>query len=93
VSYSSNNPPRQILAFSFAGAGGIWLYESTDAHATVEGASYFSDGGKLGLRVGDLLCAVKTSATVEVTWHRVNSVTAPTLSSNGPATVSAATLA
>lgn len=89
MAYSTNNPPRQILAYGFAAGGGMWLYEGTDAHGLVEAAGYITNGARLGLRVGDLFCSVNT-ANGAVTWHRVITVGAPSFSSSGPATVSAA---
>lgn len=39
------------------GSGGvnIWTYSTTDALATVVGASYFSDGIAKGMKVGDVV--------------------------------------
>lgn len=91
MAYSANNPPRQVLGLGFMG-NGMWIYESTDAHGTVEGANYFTNGGRLGMKVGDLLANVTTD-TSGVTWHRVTSVSATSFTSAGPASVSAAVLA
>lgn len=85
-----------LMLTAVGGGPQIWYYSSTDAHATVEGAGYFakmgfgtsSDSTTKGMRVGDIVFAYKTSATVEVTVHVVTAINAA-----GNATVSAATLA
>jgi hypothetical protein len=74
----------------------LWYYTSTDAHATVEGAGYFAGMGRgtgslltnVEMKVNDVVIAIKTNATIEVTIHTVTAVSAA-----GACTVSAATLA
>lgn len=86
----------KLMKAEVGGGPNLWYYSSTDAHATVEGAGYFakmgfgtsSDNTTRGMKVGDIVIAYKTSATVEVTTHVVTAVSAA-----GDATVSAATLA
>lgn len=44
------------------GAGPAWWhYSTTDAHATVAGAGYFSDGASRGLKAGDAVIVVSSS--------------------------------
>lgn len=93
MSYSTSNPPRQILAFGFDHGGGLWYYESADAHGAIEAAGYFTNAGDLGMRVGDLLANRETGAS-GITWHAVTAVAAIVpFGTRGAATVSAAVLA
>lgn len=54
--------------------GSIWHYRSADAHATVEGASYFNNVINFGMAVGDLIF-VTNNATGGTTVHMVTAVT------------------
>jgi hypothetical protein len=65
-----------------------WHYASTDVHTDVDASDYFSNGSALGMKVGDAVKVVKTTATIGSTDHVVTAVTA-----GGAATVSAAILA
>ncbi|AXM99081.1 hypothetical protein DVB73_18845 [Pseudomonas plecoglossicida] len=87
MAYSTTNPVKKILDLGFASGGSIWAYESTHAHATVEGANFFTGCGfgspgnaAVGMRIGDLVaaCCVATSGTSAVTWHRVTSISTST---------------
>ncbi len=53
-----------------------WVYSSTDAHATVVGAGYFTDGAARGMKVGDFIFVLKTGSTEGATIHYVKTVTA-----------------
>ena len=88
MAYSVTNP-AQCLPGGSGGAPRVFVYSSTDAHATVEGAGYFSDGYTYGMRVGDVVIVNKTTATIETTIHQVITAT----QSTGAVTISAATLA
>jgi hypothetical protein len=57
-----------------AGAGKVWNYTSTDAAATVAGASYFSDGVKRGMKVGDVVHVTDSDTGPTLTIHTVASV-------------------
>ena len=87
MSYATTNPPVQV-ASSFGGGPALWMYNSTDAHGTVEGADYFSNGDALGMKVGDCVIVQKTSSTYESVLCYVKTVTA-----GGAASVAAAILA
>lgn len=81
----------QLLASgAIDGGGNIWKYSSPDPHATTEGANYFSNGGTIGMKVGDIVMVVEQSAG-GTTMHSVTSVVAPVgnLNSPGAATISA----
>lgn len=88
MAYSTSNPPNLLYGGS-GGAPRVFVYSSTDAHATVEGAGYFTDGYTYGMRVGDTVFVHKTVATQESTMHQVITAT----QSTGAVTISAATLA
>lgn len=72
--YSTDNPPR-CRSDSFAGAGNLWYYTSADAAAVVDTAGYITNGGRLGLKVGDLVQVYNTAGLIH-TQHRVVSVSA-----------------
>jgi hypothetical protein len=57
-------------------SGATWIYGPGDAHATVEGAGYFTDGGQKGMHVGDLVFVIE-SAAGGTTCHSVSAVAAP----------------
>lgn len=71
--YSTSNPPSMIAA----GIGGtgvqLWHLSGTDSAATVDTSGYITNGGALGMRVGDLVSYTLTS-TGAVTQHRVVTV-------------------
>lgn len=73
MSYSTSNPPKLVMQ-SIGGSGvSIWTYSSTDAAATVDGANYFTNGGSLGLKVGDIMFVTDTDASpVITTMHQVS---------------------
>lgn len=87
MSYSTSNPPAMV-ADGVGNAPSLWIYNSTDAHGTVEGADYFSNGHALGMKVGDCVIVQKTSSTYESVLCYVKTVT-----TGGAATVAAAILA
>lgn len=73
MAYSTSNPPR-LLVSSLTGTGpNIWAYSSTDGAATVDAANYITNGGSLGLKVGDLVYVTDTDASpVITTLHQVS---------------------
>jgi hypothetical protein len=73
MAYSTSAPPR--LLFSGIGTTGlqIWDYRSEDGAATVDAANYITNGGSLGMRVGDIVFVTDTNASpVIVTMHQVS---------------------
>lgn len=83
--YSTSAPPQLLVGAFNAGISSsqnLWAYVSADAAATVAGASYFSNGVALGMKLNDLVFVFDT-ATPLVTCHRVKTVgaTAVTVSS------------
>lgn len=94
---SVNNPARLAMQIGIQGppsglanqpanyAQSLWLYEtSQDTHLQVEAAGYFSNGGALGMKVGDLVLVSSTVANGGgVTVHQVTGVAAPSQSGAG----------
>lgn len=73
MAYATSNPPALVTQPLAGGAGKVWLYRSTDAAATVDGANYFTNGGSLGLSIGDIMYVIDTDASpVIVTLHQVS---------------------
>lgn len=74
-------------------SGSVWIYgPQPDPHATCEEAGYFTNGGTLGMRVGDLVFVIESSAG-GTTCHSVTAVAAAPAGSSdktpGAATISA----
>jgi len=87
MAYSTSNPPKCLVP-GVGGGPAIWVYQSTDVHTDVDAASYFTNGGKLGMKPGDIVFVQDTdTGTHNTTIHSVQSVTA------GAATISVAVLA
>lgn len=74
MAYSTSNPPALVTQRVGANSGAIWMYLSTDAAATVNGANYFSNGDELGMKVNDSVRIVDTDGVA--TWSKVSAVTA-----------------
>lgn len=73
MTYSTSTPPMLVQQPIAGGAGKFWIYRSTDAAATVDGANYITNGGSLGMSIGDLVLVIDTDASpVIVTWHQVS---------------------
>lgn len=81
-----SNAGLRLLIPRIGGGPQIFYYSNTDAHGTVAGASYFSDGVKFGMAVNDVVIVVDTDSAT-CTIHSVASV------SGNAATINAATLA
>jgi len=77
MSYLTSNPPR-LLTPAFTGSGNVWYYSSADAATTVDTSGYITNGGNLGIKVGDVVI-VNDTGTPLITTHQVISVstTAP----------------
>lgn len=61
MAYSTSNPPVLISQSLGGNHGAVWLYKSADDDATVNGASYFSNGVTLGMKVGDIVLVIDTT--------------------------------
>ena len=78
MTYSTSNPP--VLVSQGIGNQGIaiWHYShATDASAAVDAAGYISNGGQLGLKVGDLVFSREIDTDI-VSSHVVKTVNATT---------------
>jgi hypothetical protein len=81
--YAVTNPPRQVRNVGLyvgnsgsttRGVGGqYWVYNSTDAKATVAAANYITNAVALGMLVGDVV-EVQDTTTPMVSLHRVTGV-------------------
>jgi hypothetical protein len=72
MAYSVLTPPYRVGG-SLDGKFNIWVYRSTDAAATVDGANYITNGGSLGMKVGDVVYVTDTDASpVITTLHQVS---------------------
>lgn len=80
MAYSTSAPPRlRVPSFTnVSGEIGVWDYSTADTAATVDTTGYITNGGALGMKVGDLVNVTVTGTGV-VTSHRVVTVssTAP----------------
>lgn len=59
MAYETSNPPALIAQTTTGGA--VWLYKDGDDDATVNGASYFTNGVTLGMKVGDIVLVIDTT--------------------------------
>ena len=86
MSYNEGAPPK-ILSVTGTGDGTAqaWIYNTTDDYATCEVAGYFTNGGKVGMKVGNVVY-VSDSTNSRITAHRVSSISAA-----GVASISAST--
>lgn len=77
MAYATSNPPA-LIADRIGGGQAMWRYTSTDATATVDGSGYITNGGDLGMKVGDTVIVDDTTNGI-TTSHRVITVstTAP----------------
>lgn len=81
----------QLFGGPIEGNANIWLYVSADPLSSVLGPAYFSDGGKRGMQVGDIVWVMNQTA-VTTTQCIVSAVASTslggTLTQNTSATVS-----
>lgn len=71
MAYSVTNPPT--LHTQVVNGRRVWQYESADAAATVDTAGYITNGGALGMKVGDMVDVFNTAGVIW-TRHIVDSV-------------------
>jgi hypothetical protein len=78
MSYSTSNPPQLVWSLVGGVAPQRWVYTTADAAATVDGSGYITNGGALGMKVGDIVEVNDTNLGI-TTAHRVITVssTAP----------------
>lgn len=85
MSYSTTNPPVCMIP-RIGGGRALWSYLSADVHTDVDASGYFTNGGALGMKVGDAVIVCDTGNSYGTTLHSVTAVT------SGAATVSSAVL-
>jgi hypothetical protein len=73
MAYSASNPPVCVSARVGSGPA-LWIYNSADVHTDVDASQYFTNGKKLGMKVGDHVIVGKTTATIGSTLHYVTTV-------------------
>ena len=75
-----------VLIGQAVGGGGasVWYFTGTDVHTDVDAADYFTNGTAGGMKVGDALFYVKSTATVGATLHSVVTATAGGAASISP---------
>lgn len=78
MAYATTNPPVLVRQGGIDGTvPAEWEYLSTDNAATVRVTGYITNGGALGMKVGDRVNSTDTDASpVIVTRHRVVTVSA-----------------
>ena len=77
MAYATSNPPK-LLQQAIGNRGpSFWTYDGTDNQAAVNTSGYITNGGQLGMKVGDLVFVTNTSASPPTVYsHRVVSVSA-----------------
>lgn len=73
MAYSTSNPPYLMNQAMSEVRGRLWGYQSTDAAATIDTTGYITNGGALGMAVGDIVMATDTGTGI-MTMHRVVTV-------------------
>ena len=79
MGYSTSSPPALVSSpLTRASGGQTWFYTNTDAVATVDDSGYITNGGDLGMAVGDLVIYYDSNLKITYTLrvHTVSS-TAP----------------
>lgn len=88
MSYSTSNPPSLISQGIGNNAPAIWQYNTADTVGTVGGAGYITNGGQLGMKVGDWVLVYVNTGTTAISSFKVVTVAttgtgATTLSGTG----------
>jgi hypothetical protein len=77
MTYATSNPPQLVIGAITGTGSQIWSYRSTDSAADVDTAGYITNGGELGMRVGDVVIVTDTNdSPPDVRMMAVNSVSA-----------------
>jgi hypothetical protein len=66
-----------LLQLGVGGAPSLWIGYGEDVHTDADAANFVSDGVTKGMKVGDVVIYVKTTATIGATLHSVVAGTAP----------------
>ena len=63
MSYATSNPPALVVQRIGGNGPSIWTLTGTDADTAVDASGYITNGGDLGMAVGDLVFYTKTDAS------------------------------
>lgn len=74
MAYSESAPPTMI-AEPIGGGLGVWVYSTTDSGEAVGAAGYFTNGGGLGMEVGQVVVVVNTAVSF-ASAHYVSAISA-----------------
>lgn len=78
MAYSTSTPPVCLPGTIGNFGQGLWVLQGTDASATVRVTGYISNGGDLGMKVGDLVIYYDTNLGITSTLNVATvSATAP----------------
>ena len=77
MAYATTNPPRLLMAGIMNQGPALWTYSSTDNAAAVDASGYITNGGALGMKVGDFVFVQDTDdAALLTSGHVVVTVSA-----------------
>jgi hypothetical protein len=82
MTYSTSAPPRAVFAGRVNAGPMLWIYsEASAAAAAIDASGYITNGGALGMRVGDLVLHLNVATGI---W---SGHTVMTVSSTAPGAV------
>ena len=74
MAYSTSEPPV-LVSGPLTGAGKIWYHISADATAAADASGFITNGGSLGMQVGDFVIHKdSTTDATAATMHKVITV-------------------
>ena len=76
MAYVVTNPPQLVMGTVGGTGSQVWSYISTDVSTDVDASGYITDGGKRGMRVGDMVIVRDSDTGPVTTVHTVVSVSA-----------------
>ena len=71
MAYATSNPPAMLVCPIGGPAPRLWFYRSADAAATVQAANYITNGGALGMKVGDIVFGEDTNLGITNSYRVV----------------------
>lgn len=98
MAYSSTNPPTPLLSPLTRASSGdsterppqLWLYRSSHRSSEIDDSNFFSNGGDLGMREGDIMLAIHLSSAGSTTIALIGAIVTDVTTAGG--TVIASTL-
>jgi hypothetical protein len=81
MSYSTSSPPTLVVSTIGNQGQALWFLQGADPVATVQVTGYISNGGDLGMKVGDLVTYYDTNLGITSTLN------VATVSSTAPGAV------